>query len=83
MAQRRSIYRRLGQPVRNWVPVRWAASAATLATAAILSVAMLHQPAKPTPLVSPADAKLYSDLVTIDESSEPRAIKPIQRLFEQ
>ena len=35
------------------------------------------------PLVNPADAKLFSDLASIDQSNEPPAIKPIESLFEQ
>ena len=82
-AQRRAIYTRLGQPVRNWAPLRWGASLATVAVAGVLSVALWQQQPAPAPLASAADDKLFSELVSIDQSNEPRALKPIHSLFEQ
>ena len=81
-AQRRSIYQRMERPLHRIAPVRWAVSLATVVMAAVLSFALIHPNQKPAPLASASDAKLFSDLVSIDESNEPRAISPIHNLFE-
>lgn len=82
-AQRRGIYRRLERPLRDWAPVRWAASVATVAMVGVLSFALLHNGQGNIPLTNPGDDKLFSDIASIEQSNEPRAIKPIHSLFEQ
>ena len=82
-AQRRSINGRLERPMHNWVRIRNFASVVMLLLVAVLSFNLLRQPAATAPLVTPADERLFSDLVAIDQSTEPRAIKPIQSLFEE
>lgn len=82
-AQRRAIYRRMDRPQPLWLRARWIASVAMLLFVAVFSLTFLKQPAAVTPLESPADAKLYSDLVAIDQSNEPKAVAPIEKLFEQ
>ena len=49
----------------------------------VASFGLLRRQTSTAPLVNPADAKLFSDLASIDQSSEPAAIKPIESLFEQ
>ena len=88
-AQRRNIYARLERPrspFTSWLPLwnaRWTASVAMALALAILGANLSRTPAPPSPLVNASDARLYSDLVAIDQSSEPRAIKPIESLFEE
>lgn len=79
--QRRMIYARMEQG-KSYVRYRLAASLALVVLAAVMSFNLLHRSAY-TPLASPADERLYSDMVAIDQSSEPRAIQPIQNLFEE
>ena len=77
-AQRRSIYNRLGEPRRNWVPMRWALSVSML----LVVVFSLSWPRskKPAPLT---DEQLFSELSSIEQSAEPKAIAPIHKLFEE
>ena len=81
-AQRRAIYTRMGERPRSfgaWVPA--------FATAAALAIGIyVYQPGR-TPAV-PAqtelgDAQLFSELVSLQQSAEPRAALPIQALFEE
>jgi hypothetical protein len=58
-------------------------SFAMLVMVVIASFGLLRERPSPSPLASPADEKLFSDLASIDQSNEPRAIKPIESLFEQ
>jgi hypothetical protein len=83
-AQRRRIYQRMGEPSRHWAPMRWVASVAMLLIVAVLSF-HLWQPVQNTQtvqLATPADEQLFSDLATIEQSNEPKAFKPIQKLFQ-
>ena len=90
-AQRRTIYARLERPrspFTSWLPLwnaRWTASVAMALGLGILGVNLSRTPAppSPSPLVNASDARLYSDLVAIDQSAEPRAIRPIKSLFEE
>jgi hypothetical protein len=79
-AQRRSIYRRLDEPRRNWIPVRWALSVAMLLLvfAGGLTLERRH---KTAPVIS--DEQLFSDLSAMEQSSEPKAIQPIHGLFQE
>lgn len=82
-AQRRSVYARLDQPARHWAQSRWMLTLATLILVVVASFGLLRPRQSPAPLASPADEKLFSDLASIEQSNEPRAIKPIESLFEQ
>ena len=80
-AQRRSIYGRLGS---RSVTGRWAVAVASLLCILALSVSMLHPWATGnTALYTSSDEKLFSDLASIEQSSEPRAIRPIHNLFQE
>jgi hypothetical protein len=77
-AQRRKIYSRLGerQPSRavKWVPA--------LATAFLLVIgAFIFRPEAPVH-PDPADAQLFSEVYSMEQSTEPRAADPIHALFE-
>ena len=77
-AQRRGIYQRIEQPRRNMFGWRWALSAAMLLlTIAGITFQQLH---KTAPAIS--DEQLFSDLSSIEQSAEPKAIQPIHNLFE-
>jgi predicted anti-sigma-YlaC factor YlaD len=76
--QRRNIYRRLEEPRRNWVAVRWALSAAMLV--ALVFGGLTWQRSRQT--VAPlSDEQLFSDLSAMEQSAEPKAIQPMHGLF--
>jgi len=78
-AQRRSIYRRLGEPRRNWVALRWALSVAMLLlVVASVTFERLH---KTEPAIS--DEQLFSDLASMEQRAEPKAIQPMHGLFQE
>ena len=78
-AQRRRIYQRLEQPHRNTIALRWALSVAMLLLMVVgITVERLH---KNSPAIS--DEQLFSDLASIEQSAEPKAIQPIHNLFEE
>jgi len=78
-AQRRQIYRRLEEPRRNPVLLRWVLSAAMLLLmVAGITFQQLH---KAPPAIS--DEQLFSDLSSIEQTAEPKAIQPIHNLFEE
>jgi len=78
-AQRRKIYLRLDQQPGTrlkWVPA--------LVAACLLAVMVLvHRPAQP-PARNPdtGDAQLFSEVYSMEQSTEPRAASPIHELFE-
>jgi hypothetical protein len=77
--QRRSIYRRIGEPRRNWVALRWALSVAMLLLLVVsFTFERLH---KTAPAIS--DEQLFSDLSAMEQSAEPKAIQPMHGLFEE
>jgi hypothetical protein len=82
--QRRSIYRRLDQPRRNWAPMGWALSLAMLLLmfAGGLTLERWHKTVPPTSS-SMSDDQLFSDLSAMEQSSEPKAIQPIHGLFQE
>ncbi len=82
-AQRRAIYAKMDQPQRHWAQPRWVLSLAMLVMIMVASFGLLRQHPSAAPLATPADEKLFSDLATIEQSNEPRAIQPIESLFEQ
>jgi predicted anti-sigma-YlaC factor YlaD len=77
-AQRRRIYQRLEEPRRNVLAWRWALSAAMLLLIAGITFQQLHHT---SPAIS--DEQLFSDLSSIEQSAEPKAIQPIHNLFEE
>lgn len=83
-AQRRSIYRRLGAPDHHSTVMRWSVAGASLLSVVVLSLALMRPwTSNHSALYTSADEKLFSDLVLIEQSSEPRAIRPIHKLFEK
>jgi hypothetical protein len=79
-AQRRSIYRRLGEPNHRWIPMRWALSLAMLLlmVAGGLTLQRRHKSAPPI-----SDEQLFSDLSAMEQSNEPKAIQPMHGLFQE
>jgi hypothetical protein len=79
-AQRRQIYSRLGQPLPS--RMRWAP--ATLAAACLLIAGMfVYRPMATAPAHTDiADAQLFSEVYSMEESTEPIAAAPIHSLFE-
>jgi len=77
-AQRRSIHQRLGDPIRNWMAVRWAVSAAVVL---LVMLGITLNNVKRTPAIS--DEQLFSELAAMEQSAEPQAIAPIHKLFEE
>ena len=79
-AQRRNIYARMGEKPQNrmkWVP-------ALTAAACLLAVGMFaYRPVEQTPVPEIDDAKLFSDVYSMEQSMEPLAAKPIHAIFEQ
>jgi hypothetical protein len=79
-AQRRSIYRRLDQPHRNWMSLRWALSFA-LVLMMLAGGLTLERRHKSAPALS--DEQLFSDLSAMEQSNEPKAIQPMHGLFQE
>jgi hypothetical protein len=79
-AQRRNIYRRIGEPRRNAAAMRWALTVAMLLlmVAGGLTFERWH---KAAPAIS--DEQLFSDLANMEQRSEPKAIQPMHGLFEE
>jgi hypothetical protein len=83
-AQRRAIFRRIDRPRHNFLALRWALSCAML----LLMIAgglTLERRRHSAPSLSPAisDDQLFSDLSTMDQRNEPKAIQPIHGLFQE
>ena len=76
-AQRRKIYSRLGEERRTsraWAPA--------LAAASLLAIGVfIYKPAQPIHTES-ADAELFADVYSMEQTTEPRAAAPIHALFE-
>jgi len=82
-AQRRAIHSRLHQPARHWMRTRiWAPVSAGVVLAAI-GVALMLPKAAQQPLVSDSDQKFFTEISSMEQSSEPRAIQPIHSMFEE
>ena len=78
-AQRRTIYARLGQPAPHrlrWLPA--------LAAAGVLAImALVYKPsAPPAAHPDPGDAQLFSEVYSMEQTTEPAAAAPIHELFE-
>jgi len=80
-AQRRRIYQRVESPGRNRNAIawRWALSLAMLLLMVVgITIQQLYR--SPAPI---SDEQLFSDLSSIEQTAEPKAIQPIHNLFEQ
>jgi|HubBroStandDraft_6_1064221.scaffolds.fasta_scaffold69370_4 hypothetical protein len=83
-AQRRAIYNRLHQPSHRWTRARiWAPISAGVALAAIGVALMLPPKATQQPLFTESDQKFFTEIGSMEQSSEPRAIEPIHNMFEE
>jgi hypothetical protein len=83
-AQRRSIYRRLDEPQRNWISMRWALSLAMLLTMVAWGLTLQHRHKAAPAISSPvSDDQLFSDLTAMEQSNEPKAIQPMHGLFQE
>jgi predicted anti-sigma-YlaC factor YlaD len=79
-AQRRSIYARMGEKPQvrmKWVP------ALTAAVCLIAAGVFVHRPEQQTAKSEAYDAQLFSDVYSMEQSTEPLAAKPIQAIFDQ
>ncbi|HLH39726.1 MAG TPA: hypothetical protein VKX39_11310 [Bryobacteraceae bacterium] len=78
-AQRRAIYSRIEKPAPrrlHWLP-------ALAAAAALAVVALVYKaPAPQAPRLDPSDAQLFSEVYSMEQSTEPAAAAPIHQLFE-
>ena len=80
-AQRRKIYSRLGEPAPS--RLRWAPAALAAACLLIAGMFVFHPIASaPAVHTDVADAQLFSDVYSMEESTEPIAAVPIHALFE-
>jgi anti-sigma factor RsiW len=82
-AQRRAIYRRLGSEPARWWPLQWGVPLAGAALALALTVVSVRHSSSGAPLYNKTDEQFFSDLTSIEQSAEPRAIRPIRNLFEE
>ena len=78
--QRRRIYARLGEPVPS--RMRWAPAALAAACLLIAGMFVYRPIASPPVRTDVADAQLFSDVYSMEESTEPIAAAPIHALFE-
>jgi hypothetical protein len=89
-AQRLQILERLEHPSSGLLAWRWVpvATAASLLAAAML----LHQqrpsvpqqaPPAPTAVSAEADAALFTDVYSMEQDVEPKAVAPIRALFQE
>jgi hypothetical protein len=87
--QRQQILERLEQPSPvslgwRWVPV---ATVASLLAAALFLYQRpdVPQPVQPAPAAASAeaDAQLFTDVYSMDQDLEPRAVAPIRALFQE
>jgi hypothetical protein len=90
-AQRRAIYRRIDQPRRNILAVRWALSCAMLLVmigGGLTLERHRNTTSHVSPIISPispaiSDDQLFSDLSAMEQTNEPKAIQPIHGLFQE
>jgi hypothetical protein len=78
--QRRTIYSRIHQVSRNFVPLRWSLSIAMLL---VVLFGLALPRLKRSPVILTNDEQLFSDLAAIEQTDEPKAIQPIHKLFEE
>ena len=79
-AQRRAIYRRMDETHRVRPLMRWALSLAMLLVLVAGGISFEHR-AKPAPAIS--DEQLFSDLSAMEQRTEPKAVQPIDGLFQE
>jgi hypothetical protein len=79
--QRRKIYSRLGESAPS--RLKWA-PAALAAVCLLIAGMFVYHPAATAPAIHTdvADAQLFSDVYSMEESTEPIAAVPIHALFE-
>jgi hypothetical protein len=83
-AQRRSIYRRLDEPRRNVLPLRWGLSFAMLLLMALGGLTLERRHQTTTSVSTPvSDEQLFSDLDAMEQRNEPKAIQPMHGLFQE
>jgi hypothetical protein len=78
-AQRRAIYSRLGEPSHS--RMKWAPA---VAAACLLIIGLVvYRPGTAPPVRGDSgDAQLFSDVYSMEQSTEPQAAAPIHELFE-
>ena len=78
-AQRRGVYARIAEPAAHrlrWLPA--------LAAAAVLAVvALVHMSTPPVAHPDSGDEQLFSEVYSMEQSSEPQAAAPIHELFDE
>jgi hypothetical protein len=79
-AQRRAIYRRMDETQRVRPLMRWALSFAMLLALVAGGLTFEHR-SKPAPGIS--DEQLFSDLSAMEQRTEPKAVQPIDALFQE
>lgn len=77
--QRRKIYARLGEPAPS--RMKWAPAALAAACLLIAGMFVYHPAAAPPMRTDVADAQLFSDVYSMEQSTEPMAAAPIHELF--
>ncbi len=83
-AQRRSIFNRLHAPARNWMRARvWAPVSAGVVLAALGAALLLPPKRAQQPMFTESDRKFFTEISSMEQSSEPRAIEPIHNMFEE
>ena len=81
-AQRRKIYARLGERPRKQMRLIPALTAACLLAAGLFIYRPVAYQPRQAPHPDVADAQLFSDVYTLEQSNEPLAAVPIHALFE-
>jgi hypothetical protein len=79
-AQRREIYARLGRPVPS--RVRWAPAMVAAACLLVAGLFVYRPATTPVTHTDVADAQLFSEVYSMEDSTEPIAAAPIHALFE-
>ena len=78
-AQRRNVYARMGE--RPASRAKWLPALAAAVCLVVVGVVANHPAQSPKPEV--ADAQLFSDVYSIEQTMEPIAAQPIDALFDQ
>ena len=78
--QRRGIYRRMDESRSGRAVLRWALSLAMLLLIVAGGISYRHR-SKPASAIS--DEQLFSDLSAMEQRTEPKAIQPIDSLFQE
>lgn len=78
--QRRAIYRRMDQRQHAGPILRWALSGTMLLMLVAGGITFEYR-SKPAPAIS--DEQLFSDLSAMEQRTEPKAVQPIDALFQE